>query len=127
MWGIAQSNFLLVLNYHTPGEKNGPVNTKVPQELGGSVKGVGGNKTQAVVAKMIAKLPQPGESDFLPATGDKAGYHLWLDNLFTSTRFLEYMRKAYNIAITGTTRANAGIVQPILKWIQQDKRSLKIP
>lgn len=46
VWAIAQSNYLLVWNYYTPGEKNGPPGTRVPTELGGSKKkGTGGNKT----------------------------------------------------------------------------------
>lgn len=100
MWAIAQSNFCRTWNWHTPGEKNGPVDVKVPRALGGSAKGVGGNKTQAVIAKMMDELPQ--------ATNNPL-YHLWLDNLFTSTRFLIYMRDEKKIGISGTTRTNAGI------------------
>ena len=71
VWGIAQSNFLITWNYHTPGEGKGPINTQTPRELGGSKKdGKGGNKTQAVVAKMMAQLPQPGESEYLPELRD---------------------------------------------------------
>lgn len=106
VWAIAQSNYLITWNYHTPGENNGPVDTQTPRELGGSVKiGAGGNRTQAVVVKMMAQLPQATN---LPL------YHLWLNNLFTSTKFLQYMRSTMNIGNSGTTRKNAGILQPIL-------------
>lgn len=122
VWGVAQSSFLITWNYHTPGEQNGPTDVKVPPELGGSKKkGTGGNKTQAVVAKMMDQLPQPGSSDYLPQPGEDAPYHLWLDNLFTSTRFLEYMRSSRNIGITGTTRLNAGILDPIVALHKEDK------
>lgn len=124
VWGIAQSNFLIVWNYHTPGEKGGPLNTRTPRELGGSKGGKGGNRTQAVVAKMIGLLPQPGECEYLPQPRGPSPYHLWLDNLFTSTRFLEYMRNTYNIGISGTTRQNAGILEPILDFVKGDKGQL---
>lgn len=75
VWAIAQSNFLIVCNYHTPGENNGPIDTRVPWELGGTKKGgKGGNKAQAVVAKLMDRLPQSQDGEPL--------YHLWLDNLF---------------------------------------------
>lgn len=121
VWALAQSGFLLCWNYHTPGESNGPVDTRVPVELGGSKgKGTGGNLTQAVIAKMFDRLPKPGDSEYLPPKGGKAPYHGWLDNLFTSTRFCKYMRSK-NIAISGTARLNAGIVQPILDAHKEDK------
>ena len=59
IWAIAQSNFLIVWNYHTPGEGKGPIGIKTPVELGGTRGGRGGNKTQAVVVTIIARLPQP--------------------------------------------------------------------
>lgn len=114
VWAVAQSNFLIVWNFHTPGEGKGPVDTQTPAELGGSKRGgKGGNKTQAVVTKMMDRLPQPTDS--------KPLYHLWLDNLFTSTKFLEYMRNAKQIGISGTTRTNAGILDPILDMNKKDK------
>ncbi|KAL5313157.1 hypothetical protein ACEPPN_018890 [Leptodophora sp. 'Broadleaf-Isolate-01'] len=76
---------------------------------------------------MMGRLPQPGQNEFLPQAGDAAAYHLWLDNLFTSTKFLEYMRKTKNIGISGTTRANAGILEPILKVMAKDAKSSKLP
>ena len=124
VWGVAQSNFLITWNYHTPGESNGPLDTQTPRALGGSKTGKGGNRTQAVVAKMIRQLPQPGESEFLPKPGGISPYHLWLDNLFTSTRFLQYMRNELNIGISGTTRQNAGILEPLLNMVKGDKGKL---
>jgi hypothetical protein len=73
VWGIAQRGFLLVWNFHTPGKNGGPLDTKCPPELGGHfTTGKGGNKTQAVALKLLERLP-------------KKPYHLWMDNLFTST------------------------------------------
>ena len=117
VWGIAASNFLIVWNWHIPGQSGGPVNTRIPVALSGSKgKGIGGNKTQAVVAKLMSLLPQ----DFGQAE-DEAPYHLFGDNLFMSNRFLVYMRKDRKIGMTGTTRANAGIVKPILDFVKPNK------
>ena len=90
VWAVAQGSFRITWNFHTPGEGKGPVDTQVPIELGG---GTGkGNKTQAVVVKMMDQLPQP-PLDHPPL------YHLFLDNLFTSTRFLVYMRDTRRIGL----------------------------
>jgi hypothetical protein len=67
-----------------PGDKNGPVRVRTPRELGGTIKaGKRGNKTQAVVLHLIGRLPKP-------PTG--SGYHVFLDNLFVSTKLIEYAR-----------------------------------
>jgi len=80
VWGAAQRGFLLVWNWHIPGQRNGPVGVRTPRELGGTIKaGNGGNKTQAVVLHLIKRLPKPPEG---------SGYHVYLDNLFVSTRFV---------------------------------------
>lgn len=115
IWGLAQKNFLLSWNYHTPGESNGPVDTLTPVELGGIKNGKKGNKTQAVVAKLIGQLPNKGR-----------GYHLWCDNLFVSTRFLEYMRSQIGCGVTGPARTNAGFLQEILDFKASDKND-KVP
>jgi hypothetical protein len=39
----------------------------------------GGNKTQVVVLYLIKRLPKPPKG---------SGYHVYLDNLFVSTRFV---------------------------------------
>ena len=84
VWGVAQRGFLILWNWHIPGDKNGPVNVKTPQELGGTKKaGNGGNKTQAVVLHLIKQLSEPPKG---------SSYHVFLDNLFISTRFVKYAR-----------------------------------
>jgi hypothetical protein len=53
VWGVAQRGFLLVWNFHVPGDKGGPV------ELGGTKReGKGGNKTQAVALSLVERLPK---------------------------------------------------------------------
>jgi hypothetical protein len=64
-------------------------------------EGKGGKKTQAVVVILMLQLP-------------RQEYHLWVDNLFTSTRFLEYMR-TLGIGVTGTTQLNAGLLPKVLR------------
>jgi hypothetical protein len=67
-----------------PGIKNGPVGVRTLRELGGTIKaGKGGNKTQAIVLHLIRRLPKP-------PTGLR--YHVSFDNLFVSTKLVEYAR-----------------------------------
>lgn len=107
VWGIAQRGFLLVWNFHTPGTKGGPLDVKCPVELGGNAKtGKGGNKTQAVALNMLKRLP-------------KRRYHLWMDNLFTSTRFLELLREE-GYGASGTCRTNSGVLEELIQWKQSD-------
>jgi hypothetical protein len=114
VWALAEDAFAYCWNWHIPGEGNGPLDTPTPIALGGTKSGNKGNKTQAVVAKLVGHLPiNPG------------GYHIWVDNLFTSTRFLEYMR-TLNYGVTGTTRKNAGILQELLDFKASDKND-KVP
>ena len=115
VWGAAQRGFLLVWNWHIPGEKNGPVGVKTPRELGGTIRaGNGGNKTQAVVLHLIGRLqkPSPGFT-----------YHVFLDNLFVSTKFVEYAR-TQGIAITGTCRDTGGVIQELLDLKKSDKKDV---
>lgn len=104
LWGLANQSFLLLWNWHSPGEGKGPLDTGTPREFGGTAKaGNRGNKTQAVVVKLVGQLPE-------------SEYHVWLDNLFTSTPFLEYMRKL-GFGVTGTTRLNGRLTPEILEYV----------
>ena len=115
VWAVAQRGFLILWNWHVPGEKNGPVGVKTPKELGGTIRdGNRGNKTQAVVLHLINRLPKPPQG---------SGYHVFLDNLFVSTRFVEYAR-SQGIGITGTYRERGGINKKLLKLKKEDKRDV---
>jgi hypothetical protein len=84
-----------------PGIKNGLVRVHTPKELGGTIKArKGGNKTQAVVLHLIGRLPKP-------PTG--LGYHVFLNNLFVSTKLVEYAR-AQGIGVIGTCKDNGGVI-----------------
>jgi hypothetical protein len=84
-----------------PGNKNGPLGVRTPRELGGTIKaGKGGNKTQAVVLHLIKRLPKPLKG---------LGYHVFLDNLFVSTRMVKYAR-SQGAGITSTCRDNGGVI-----------------
>jgi len=115
VWAVAQRGFLILWNWHVPGEKNGPVGVKTPKELGGTIRdGNRGNKTQAVVLHLINRLPKPPQG---------SGYHVFLDNLFVSTRFVEYAR-SQGIGITGTCRERGGINKKLLKLKKEDRRDV---
>jgi hypothetical protein len=115
VWGVAQKGFLLAWNWHIPGVKNGPVGVRTPYELGGTKKaGNGGNKTQAVVLHLLKRLPTPLEG---------SGYHVFLDNLFVSTKFVQYAR-SQGVAVTGTCRTNAGIFKELLELYKRDKKDV---
>jgi hypothetical protein len=102
VWVLAQEGFFYAWNWHKPGQQFGPIGVKTPGELGGSINGKGGNKTQAVLCHLLEKLPNHGH-----------GFHCIADNLFTSHRLLEYLRSK-GIGYTGTARTNSGIVQELV-------------
>jgi hypothetical protein len=113
--GSGPTGFLLCWNWHVPGDKNGPVGVRTPRELGGTIKaGKGGNKTQAVVLHLISRLQKPPPS---------SSYHVFLDNLFVSTKFVDYAR-AQGIAITGTCRDTGGVIQELLDLKKSDKKDV---
>jgi hypothetical protein len=115
VWGTAQRGFLIVWNWHIPGIKNGPVGVRTPRELGGIIKaGNGGNKTQAVVLHLLNCLPKPPQG---------SGYHVYLDNLFVSTRFVKYAR-SQGIAVTGTCKETGGVIQELLDLKKKDKKDV---
>ena len=98
-----------------PGDKNGPVGVRIPRELGGTIKaGNGGNKTQAVVLHLIRQLPKPPRG---------SRYHIFLNNLFISTKLVEYTR-AQGIGITGICRDNRGVIQELLDLKKSDKKDV---
>ena len=78
-WCIANSGFLLLWIWHIPGEGNRPVGVRTPRDLRRTVReGKEGNKTQAAAYGLLQKLPYKG-------------YYVYIDNLFISTKFLEFL------------------------------------
>jgi hypothetical protein len=67
----------------------------------------GGNKTQACALQLLESLP-------------KAPYHLYVDNLFVSTNFLELLRSR-RYSCTGTCRTNSGVILELVKAKKNDK------
>jgi hypothetical protein len=63
---------------------------------------------------LIGRLPKP-------PTG--LGYHVFLDNLFVSTKLVEYAR-AQGIGVTGTCRDNGGVIQELLNLKKSDKKDV---
>lgn len=113
IWVAAQMGFFLVWAWHRPGKKNGPIGVLTPKELGGNKNGKGGNQTQAVVPHLLKKLPP-------------APYHVFLDNLFTSTPLFEYLR-TMGFAATGTCRTNSGVVSELVEIKKVDKGEKERP
>jgi hypothetical protein len=65
-----------------PGNKNSLLGVRTLSKLRGTIKArKGGNKTQVVVLYLIKQLPKPPRG---------LGYYVFLDNLFVSTRIVEY-------------------------------------
>ena len=117
IWCIAQRAFILKWVWHYPGRKNGPIGVKTPKELGGTKTGKGGNKTQAMVVHLLEQLPKRDS----PYT-----YHVYLDNLFVSTKLLELLR-SLGYAATGTCRTTSGILSELIKLKSKDKGKNEMP
>ena len=113
VWNIGQRGFLSQWSWHHPGNKNGPIDVLTPIELGGTKKGKGGNKTQAVVLHLLDRLPP-------------AKYHVYVDNLFTSTQLFELLR-ARGYGATGTCRMNSGIVSELVEIKKKDQKKDELP
>lgn len=108
IWAIGQLGFVWNWNFHFPGKNKGPLDVVCPPELGGTKRdGNGGNRTQAVALKLIESLPG-------------TGYHIFMDNLFTSNTFLELLRKK-GYGATGTCRTKSGVLSELVELKKSDK------
>ena len=88
---------------------------RTPKELGGTIKqGNRGNKTQAVVLHLIKRLPKPPKG---------SGYHVFLDNLFVLTKFVQYAR-SQGVAVTGTCRTTSGVIKELLDLYKRDQKNV---
>ena len=102
-------------NWHIPGLKIGPVGVRTPVALGGTKRdGNNGNKTQAVILHLINRLLKPPQG---------SGYHLFLDNLFVSTKFVEYAR-SQGVIVTRTCRTDGGVIQELLDLKKKDDKDV---
>jgi hypothetical protein len=59
----------------------------------------------------------------LPKPPKGSGYYVYLDNLFVSTRFIQYAR-SQGVAITGTCRTTGGVIQELLDLQKSDKKDV---
>lgn len=108
VWAIAQKGFLWNWNFHISGSNNGPIDVKTPRELGGTKTGKGGNKTQAVAFKLIQSLPG-------------SGYHIFMDNLFTSNKFFDLLAQN-GVGATGTCRSSSGVITQLIEFKKSDSK-----
>ena len=67
-----------------------------------------------MVLHLIKQLPSPPKG---------SGYHVFLDNLFVSTRFVKYAR-IQGIGVTGTYRDKSGIIKELAELKKQDKKNV---
>jgi hypothetical protein len=84
---------------------------KTPVELGSTKKqGKGGNKSQAMVLLLLERFP-------------RKGYHVFLDNLFVSTKFFEFLRNR-RYGTTSICRINLGVYQDLINIKKGDKNNI---
>jgi hypothetical protein len=80
---------------------------KTPVELDRSkAQGKGGNKTQAVAYELLERLPGKG-------------YYCFMDNLFISENFLEFLR-SNSYSTTGTCCTNTGVITELIDLKKKD-------
>ena len=88
---------------------------RTPYELRGTKRdGNQGNKTQAVVLHLLKRLLTPPEG---------SGYHVFLDNLFVSTKFVQYAR-SQGVAVTSTCRTDASMFKELLDLYKMDRKDV---
>ncbi|KAF2181071.1 hypothetical protein K469DRAFT_533544, partial [Zopfia rhizophila CBS 207.26] len=83
IWVLAQIGYVLDLLWHKD---------QGPQRLYKKWEQQGFNKTQAIVLKLMTRMPNQGH-----------GHVVWLDNLFTSSKLLSTLRDL-GIGAAGTVR-----------------------
>ncbi|KAJ0128813.1 Uncharacterized protein HZ326_28094 [Fusarium oxysporum f. sp. albedinis] len=119
VWVVAQQGYFLQWIWHTPkslpagiaksrgslqqqGSQQGSQTEKADIDTTAAL-----NPTQAVVVTLISQLP-------------KAIYHVFLDNLFSSSHLFIALRKQ-GVAATGTARINSGIWEPFVIAKREDR------
>jgi hypothetical protein len=83
---------------------------KTPVELGSTKKqGKGGNKLQAIVLLLLERFP-------------RKGYYVFLDNLFVSAKFFEFLRNR-GYGATSIYRTNSGVYQDLIDMKKRNKNN----
>jgi hypothetical protein len=101
LWVVAQRGYFLQWVFHMPGVNGGPVGVPKMEPL---------NPTQSVVPFLMKKLPN----------WEEGRYHVFMDNLFTSTPLLEYLHRC-RIGASGTAKEGAGLHQDIVTLNRSEK------
>ena len=110
MWIVAQKGYFLSWLFHVPGQKKKNGRKIGPQGVT-TIPALGKNKTAAIVPHLTKKLPNWA----------KGKYHVFTDNLFTSSKLAEYLHDC-RIGNSGTARRNAGIHQRLVDLHTSEKR-----
>lgn len=117
IWVLAQQGYFLDWVFHrkgiiknpiAKGGPRGPWKVTQPRELGD-------NNSSAVVAHLMASLPNQGK-----------GFLVYLDNLFTNVKLLRYGRER-GWGATGTCTAKSGILKRFCDMKKEDTRKDAIP
>ncbi|UPL02957.1 hypothetical protein LCI18_013891 [Fusarium solani-melongenae] len=123
IWVVAQHGFFIHWFWHITGAQYGAVGVELPpakrrrtcrtqgsQETqeGSSDEPIALNSTQSVIVALANTLP-------------KATYHIFVDNLFSSSDLFRSLRM-HGHGATGTARANSGINEELVHDLRGDKR-----
>jgi hypothetical protein len=123
IWVIAQQGFFIHWLWHIKGAKYGAVGVELPKPKPSS-RGRGKRASQPLKkehkeeGKPIALYSTQGVVVALANTLPKAIYHVFVDNLFSSTDLFRSLR-THGHGATGTARPNCGIH----KELQRDKKA----
>jgi hypothetical protein len=109
--------FILKWIWHCPRKKYGPIGIKTPKELGSTKTRKGGKKPQIVVVQLLEQMPKR-DPPYV--------YHVYLDNLFVSEKFLELLRSLGYVA-TGTCRTISGVFSELIDLKSKDKGKNEMP
>jgi hypothetical protein len=110
VWVLAQLGYFISWAFHMPGPKRKRV-TVGPQIKGFIPKRAKVSPTASVVPLLLQRLPD----------WDEYKYHVYLDNLFTSSKLLIYCY-GLHIGVTGTARAKAGVYVDIVEVHKTEKK-----
>ncbi|KAH7463269.1 hypothetical protein FOMA001_g18040 [Fusarium oxysporum f. sp. matthiolae] len=137
IWVVAQMGFFIKWLWHIKEEEYGAVGVEIStQELSSQPSQARPRKRRKVSAKAAKKSPDTGGNDDavnstqavvvgLTRTLPKSAYHVFVDNLFSSTPLFRNLRKQ-GYGATGTARTNSGIHEELVRDKNDDGKVKKM-
>jgi hypothetical protein len=137
IWVVVQIGFFIKWLCHIKEEEYGAVGVEIStQELSSQPSQARPRKRRKVSAKAAKKSPDTGDNDDavnstqavvvgLTKTLPKSAYHVFVDNLFSSTPLFRNLRKQ-GYGATGTARANSGIHEELVRDKNDDGKVKKM-